>query len=350
MTHDLITTNVQALAAKDLFTQPLMETIVSEMRARLEEFEPDTSTDKGRKEIASFAAKYSKSKTFIDKIGKDYVEPLKAEAKKTDSLRKYFRDECDTMKVEARRPLTIWEEAETVRVAAIVAKLEELKTLHIFEHDPALAEIDKNLDIAKHVTVDKQTFGEFTDQAQAWKDTAIDSLSNRIGAKRKSIADQAELDKLRKESEEREAEEYEAELNRKTAKHEKQLKKDAADTARIKAEKKAQDEKDEIEQEKQEAIDDKKAAEKALADAETKRIADIKTARQEERQQLVDEKKAKEEVQRGIEANQERIEATHVLLRSALAEYCGMTDEQSNNLIEATRAGKIFELKIVYTG
>ena len=49
-----------------LFTDGGLDEILKGIRAKLDEFVPDVSTDEGRKEIASMAHKVSRSKTLLE--------------------------------------------------------------------------------------------------------------------------------------------------------------------------------------------------------------------------------------------------------------------------------------------
>ncbi|MDE1907678.1 MAG: hypothetical protein KGH75_14640, partial [Rhodospirillales bacterium] len=92
---------------------PILEHIAREVRS----FVPDTSTAKGRKEIASLAFKVAQTKTYLDGLGKDLVAELKELPGRIDKNRAAIRETLDALKAEARRPLTEWE-AEQERIAA----------------------------------------------------------------------------------------------------------------------------------------------------------------------------------------------------------------------------------------
>ena len=92
--------NVEEINAIQLFQEsgldPLLESITKEVKS----FVPDISTDKGRKEVASLAMKVAKSKTYLDKCGKDYVAQLKELPKVIDAERRRMRDYLDNLKDE----------------------------------------------------------------------------------------------------------------------------------------------------------------------------------------------------------------------------------------------------------
>ncbi|EKN4724301.1 hypothetical protein GNO67_004425, partial [Yersinia enterocolitica] len=70
---------------------------------------PDVTTAKGRARIASLAASASRSKTAIEKPGREYLRHLKEQPKIIEAELRRFVIECDEIRDETRRPLTEWE-------------------------------------------------------------------------------------------------------------------------------------------------------------------------------------------------------------------------------------------------
>ncbi len=92
--------------------QPILDAIEKEISAEV----PDTSTDKGRKAIASNAAKVSKSKVLLDKMGKELSDKLNLLKAPILGERKLARDALDLLRDKIREPLTKYE-AEVQRKA-----------------------------------------------------------------------------------------------------------------------------------------------------------------------------------------------------------------------------------------
>ena len=95
--------------------QSLFDRIAEQARSVV----PDLSTDKGRKAIASMARKVASSKTAFDAHGKELKEQYTAITSKIDADRKLFRDQCDALRDEIRKPLTDWENADKQRIIDI---------------------------------------------------------------------------------------------------------------------------------------------------------------------------------------------------------------------------------------
>jgi colicin import membrane protein len=117
-----------ALALRDpliLFTDAeILKEILEAIAAAAMVENPDVSTAKGRKEIASMAAKVAKAKVRIDEVGKDYVAELKELPKKVDAGRKFARDYLDNLKEQVRAPLTAYEAEEQAKLDAANALAE----------------------------------------------------------------------------------------------------------------------------------------------------------------------------------------------------------------------------------
>lgn len=88
-------------------TQAICALIEREARALV----PDITTQPGRNAIASMAAKIARSKTYLDNLGKLYVDELKELPKQVDAERRAMRNRLDELKDAIRQPLTEWEEA-----------------------------------------------------------------------------------------------------------------------------------------------------------------------------------------------------------------------------------------------
>jgi hypothetical protein len=201
---------------------------------------PDLTTKKGRDRIASLSAMVSKSKTAVEKPGRDYLKRLKELPKEIEKELKTFVDECDFLRDEIRKPLTDWENANKAREAAHVSNIQSFGEWA--QSGSISAEIAGAL-----AEIESRTLGdhceEYLSQYVAAKDSAIAQLKQRYQAAVEFEAQQAELERLRKEAAEREQKEREERLMR-----------EAADNARREAEQKAQRERDEvarIEREKQ---------------------------------------------------------------------------------------------------
>jgi hypothetical protein len=116
---------IENVNAIELFkSEKTLGSLLAEIKKTATDFDPDTSTPDGRKEIASQAYKVSQSKTVIDAAGKELTAEWLRKKKEVDAGRKLARDFCDNLRDEIRQPLTEYENEEK-RLAEIAAQKAE---------------------------------------------------------------------------------------------------------------------------------------------------------------------------------------------------------------------------------
>lgn len=163
---------------------------------------PDLKTRKGRERIASLAAKVSKSKTAVEKPGRDYLRRLKEMPKVVEAELRDFVTKMDALRDETRRPLTEWEAAEDARIDRHNDRLNWLKTLaddlgelNSLQLKGLIAEAE-GMQLGAH-------WEEFEAEAGAAKDKVLTALRAALTKREAFEAEQAELARLRREAEER---------------------------------------------------------------------------------------------------------------------------------------------------
>lgn len=262
--EDISADNAPAIYIKGGLSQ-FLEAVKVEVGAHV----PDLSTRKGREHIASLAAKVSKSKSAVEKPGREYLKRLKEQPKIVEAELKEFVDAMDKLRDETRQPLTEWQAAEDARVD---------------RHNDGIAKI-KNTDTegmsasligAKIQDLDSLAIGEdweeFDEEAHRAKASSLTILREALDKQEKAEAEQAELIRLRQESEAR------AQKDR-----EEQIAREAADKARIEAEQKAQRER---EAEERRVRDEQAAAERRENDLKLQAAESERRAAQAERDKI----------------------------------------------------------------
>lgn len=123
-TTDIAVLEIKPEQAPSLYVANGLDNYLEQIRQQVNEV-PDLSTAKGRARVASLAAQVSRSKTVIEKPGREYLKRLKEAVKPAEAEIKRFVDACDELRDATRRPLTEWEaeqerikEAEEARIAA----------------------------------------------------------------------------------------------------------------------------------------------------------------------------------------------------------------------------------------
>lgn len=163
---------------------------------------PDLKTRKGRERIASLAAKVSKSKTAVEKPGRDYLRRLKEMPKVVEAELRDFVTKMDTLRDETRRPLTEWEAAEDARIDRHNDAIDHMKGL-----STELGALDAEQLQARITELSAFQLGEaweeFEAEAARVKESSMSAIQAAITARQKYDTEQAELARLRREAEER---------------------------------------------------------------------------------------------------------------------------------------------------
>jgi len=328
---DLIVMEIKPEQAPALYVENGLEKFLDQIRQQVNEV-PDLSTAKGRARVASLAAQVSRSKTAIEKPGREFLKRLKEQPKIVETELRRFIIECDTLRDEVRRPLTEWEqeqeriaaeqaaEAERQRIEAEqAAAAEALKKQFETDHELALLLNDKfdreaaearaeaeRQRIAREEELKRQAAEQVRREAEETAQRERDAAAQREAAL-KAQAEQAERDRIAaQERAEREAKEAAEEAERQ----------------RIEAQQRA-------EREKQEAIE---AERRKAAEAEAARLA--------------------EEIRIADEAAARAADVAHrkALNNKALADLvsAGLTEESAIVAIRAIAKGEVTAIRITY--
>jgi peptidoglycan DL-endopeptidase RipA len=296
-------TKIETMNAVDLFERDQFTNAIEFVRREAAKLVPDVSTVSGRKEIASVAYNVARSKTLLDKVGKDYVAEMKNKAKIVDDKRKLIRDELDALRDEVRKPLDEWEKKEADRMSAIADRITKLRAAGRVS-DRTIDELRSALEAVNAETLDG--FDEFEAEAQRVINEARFSLRQAI-----------ELHELREAEAKRKAEEA-ARLA-------------AEEAARLEAEeaKRKQEERERLEREAREKAEAEAAAKVAAAEEAARKAEEAaRLAAEAEKQRVIAEAKRKAEEaieaakreqariaqakidqERAVEAERKRIEA-----------------------------------------
>ncbi|HIE8741893.1 TPA: hypothetical protein ACXP1Q_001217 [Klebsiella quasipneumoniae subsp. similipneumoniae] len=318
---DLTFIEIKPEQAPTLYRAGGLDAYLDQIRQAVNEV-PDLTTKKGRDRVASLAAQVSRSKTAIEKPGREYLKRLKEAVRPAEAEIKRFVDACDELRDATRKPLTEWE-AEQERIKAE----EAMNALHA----EALAmneEFDRQL--AARIESDHEMallMNDAFDREQA--DKAAE-------AERQRIAHEEEIKRLAAAAAAREVEQR-AQREREEAAHREAVLKAQAEQAerdRIAAEQKA-------EADKQAAVE----AERRKAQEEADRIR--REAEQREQARLAEEKrKADEQARR--EADVKHRKAVGIEIVKALLANTSLTRDQAIEVLTAVKDGRIPHTGISY--
>jgi hypothetical protein len=295
---------IEPTAAVVLFESEKFNAFYAKLKADIDAVPVDLTTDKGRKAIASAAAKVRTEKASIDRDRKRLTQEWRDMTAQVNGAWKSIETQLDELAVEARRPLTEWEDAEKERLDRCNEVISDI-------HGAAIVTLDDTAETVRlrgmriwaiEIGDDFQALKSEAEQA---KSATISTLQAALARLKREEAERAELEKLRAEAVERErieadkraAEELaqreaEAEQRRKDeaaaaekakADREAEIAAQAEQRAKDDAERAAQVERDRVQREHDEAIAaERRRAEEAEAamQAERDRVAKVEADRQ----------------------------------------------------------------------
>ncbi|EOJ5644253.1 hypothetical protein ACKKC3_002805 [Escherichia coli] len=342
--------------APSIYVENGLDKFLEQIREGVNEV-PDLSTAKGRARIASLAAQVSRSKTAVEKPGRDYLKRLKEQPKVVEAELRRFVTECDQLRDSVRRPLTEWEDAEKARTEALQQRLVDLRALadvidSAGNYLPS-ADIQARIHEAKSVVLD-ESWQERAAEAGVAKDSTIQQLEASLEVAQKREHEAAELERLRKEAEEK------ARLEREEA-----IRREAAEQAKRDAEAKAQAEIDAAARREAEARAATERAEREKIEAQQKADREAKAAaekaEQEKNDAIAAERRRQEELEAARLAEQKRIadeearraadkEHRRTINRQAIADLIesGLPQEMAEKALIAIASGKVSAVSIKY--
>lgn len=317
---DLTVIEIKPEQAPVLYVAGGLDAYLEQIRQAVNEV-PDLSTKKGRDRVASLAAQVSRSKTAIEKPGREYLKRLKEAVRPAEAEIKRFVDACDELRDAIRRPLTEWE-AEQERIKAeeamnamhaealVMNESIDLQRAIQFEADHEMA-----LLMNKDFDRDREEKRRQEEQAQRERDERLK---------------QEAADKAKREAEEKHKADLAAAARR-----------EADEKARADAaERKRKEDADRAEREKQDAI----AEEKRKAQEEADRIK--REAEAKEKARLAEEqRKADEEARRAADKEHRR-----TINRRVIADLIaqGIPEEFAQKALLAIAGGKVQDAHIKY--
>lgn len=318
---DLTVIEIKPEQAPVLYVAGGLDAYLEQIRQAVNEV-PDLSTKKGRDRVASLAAQVSRSKTAIEKPGREYLKRLKEAVRPAEAEIKRFVDACDELRDATRRPLTEWEvEQERIKAEEAMNALhaEALEMNEEFDRLRA-AQIEADHEMALLMN-DK--FDRDREEQRRQAEQAQREHEERIK--------QEAADKAKREAEERHKAELDAAARREADE------KDRADAA----ERKRKEDADRAEREKQDAI----AEEKRKAQEEADRIK--REAEAKEKARLAEEqRKADEQAKREADVKHRKTVGTNIV--NALTSHTSLTREQAIEVLTALKDDLIPCAKIHY--
>ncbi len=341
-----------------------LDSIIDKIEAEAKSIDRDISTEAGRDNIRSLAFKLAKSKTFLDKMGKELTEEQRAQITAVNAERKRAWERMEALQEEIRAPLTALENKDKIRTAVHEANIIFIAVdLVNFNPDASLQEIEEKMNIlaSKFQGLDMEEFAHRYEQAIDQTDKFLKASHAR---RTKEIADAAELARFRAAEEQRMQQERDAKIAKdarllaeQKAVQAAEVERQRVETERMaeaaRAQKTIDDAAAALAAAEKKAADDAAAAAKALKDAQEKAERDKAAALKKQAGDAAAAKRAEEDATRKREADQNHKaninREARAAIKKVLDSYSGNDpDGPAQNVIVAIAKGEIPHVKIFY--
>jgi len=190
----------------DVFKTEVADELIDKIEKEARSMVFDISTPAGRDELRSYAFNIAKTKTALDKMGKELTAEQQAEIKRVNAERNKYWERLEALQKEIRQPLTDFEAKEEKRVAAhesalLLLKKSDVAFQTIHADDRTTAVYDAYIEALE---ADYQRdWEEFATRAKGIYDDTKHRLIGGRAFRVKYDQEQAELTRLREEDEKR---------------------------------------------------------------------------------------------------------------------------------------------------
>ena len=315
---------------------------------------PDLSSKKGRDRIASLAAQVSRSKSAIEKPGREYLRHLKSLPKVVETELREFVNQCDALRDEVRKPLNDWEQAEADRVAGHKQRIEQIKH-YMEDHFTHMSTDMINNYIHELEEFEPHgDFEEFEEEAQAAFSRAKLFLVHAHNDRALAEKQQAELEELRRKEAEREQKERDDRIAREAVEAARKAAEAETQRQREEEQRKANEEKLAAERREMQLKLEAENAEKRRLEAEQRHLDDLKAAEFRAKQEAENERKAIEAQQAAEKAAADKLAANKAhrtkINREILSilKNAGLTEDQAKTVITLAAKNQAGRLTINY--
>lgn len=320
----------------------------------------DYKTRDGDKAARSHIYSLRQAKSKLDKTRKAAKERAVIFSKKVDEQAGELKVEIEEMIEVHAKPIRELEEEAEKRTEELSQRVSRFSDYLNFDSD-TLPEVWLE-ELENLTAIELEGFDEFTAQATAAKENALETITDRMEAKKKADDDAAELQRLKKEADEREeqdrlqkvADDAAAKVRvdaEQAAQKETERLAQKAEDLRLENERIANEATAEIERLKQVAIDVEKKAQQDEIDRQEKirqDAIDAEAAAEKIKQDAIDKEKREQQEAADREADEKHRETVNAQAVEGLIGAGGITDEQAENIISAIADGTVPNVVINY--
>lgn len=170
--------------------EPFYEDVAEKARA----FVPDMTTAKGREALKSFVFQdIVKVRTSLEKQANVLTEEWRRNTSTVVQARKEIESRFKELEAETRKPLTEWEDAEEVRVAACKTAIAKLKAAIIISDADTSESVRARGEVAYDTVLDPDQFGDMLADAESARQEATEALARAFNRLKKAEDDAARL-------------------------------------------------------------------------------------------------------------------------------------------------------------
>lgn len=345
-TTELTIPEITADSAPQVFKTGGLAPFVEQVAQQVKGEVPDLTTDKGRKRIASLAMQVARSKTAIEKPGREYLREIKALPKTVETELREFVRAMDALRDEVRGPLNEWEAVEKARIEDHEAKLERIRNWLDPEKSYTSSELEAEIQRLVDLSIDDME--EYADRAALSKEATHSRLTNMLAPLKESEAQQAELEKLRQEAAQREQQEREQRIAIEAAA---KAKAEAELAVKVEREEAIQREAALKAQAEQAQRDAQQAAQLAEQQADQQKQQAIEAERQRYEAERLAKQQADDLAKREAEAKAANVEHRKTINNAALLSLmmsADLSEGQAKDVITAIAKGEVQHVTINY--
>ena len=253
--------------------------ILGALKAEIDGYEPDASTDAGRKEIGSKARKVGAAKQDLLRLAATLKDDAQKKVKAINAEEALIKGNCDAIRDAILAPLDAYKQIERDRVAGHESALQELHGAAYVQPGSSTETIKATLNAFQNRP--SREWQEYIWRAREVVQSGIRHIQECLAFSEKQEAEAAELARLREAEAKRQAEE----AARAQAEREARIAAEAAERAKVEAEHAAARAAAEAQRKASEAAEQARQqieAEKRRAEqAEAARLAEIERARRQ---------------------------------------------------------------------
>ena len=185
------------ITLEDFLSDDFNDLIINIIDDQFNGYVPNISTKKGRDEIKAMAYKITRSKTLIDKLGKELADGWRADIARVNEKRKALSKIFDDRKTKFRKPLTDFEMSEETRVRKFIDLINFMDQLSVNTYITSAA-VKTDIEKLKLIVIDKY-WDEYQDRGLKSKNAAAYKLGESLSFTMLRENETIELEALRKQ-------------------------------------------------------------------------------------------------------------------------------------------------------